>query len=76
MWPDHVLLDEVLEEAPVDVVHDRRGEREQVAREVLHLLGHLQAGHALAHERLVHVEVEQAHLGVGDLGERLPVHAR
>ena len=44
MWPDHVLLDEVLEEAAVDVVHDRRGERQQVAREVLHLLGHLRPG--------------------------------
>ena len=35
-----------------------------------------EAGHALAHQRLVHVDVEQAHLGVGDLGERLPVHAQ
>ena len=32
-------------------------------------------GHAVAHERLVDVEVEQPHLGVGDLGERLPVDA-
>jgi hypothetical protein len=74
--PDHVLLDEVLEVALVDVVHDRRRERQQVTREVFHLLGHLQAGHAVAHERLVDVEVEEARLGVGDLGERLPVHAR
>ena len=73
--PDHVLLHEVLEEALVDVVHQRRGERQQVAREPLHLLGHLEAGHALAHQRLVHVEVEQPHLGVGDLRQRLPVHA-
>ena len=29
--------------ALVDVVHDRRGQRQQVAREVLHLLGHLEA---------------------------------
>ena len=72
---DHVLLDEVLQEALVDVVHDRRGQRQQVAREVLHLLGHLQPGHAVAHQRLVHVDVEQAHLGVGDLRERLPVDA-
>ena len=41
---DHVLLDEVLQEALVDAVHDRRGERQQVAREPLHLLRHLEAG--------------------------------
>ena len=50
-------------------------ERQQLAREPLHLLGHLQPGDAVAHQRLVHVEVEQAHLGVGDLGERLAVDA-
>ena len=72
---DDVLLDEVREEALVHRVHDRRGERQQLAREALHLLGHLQAGDAVAHERLVDVEVEQAHLGVGDLRERLPVDA-
>ena len=32
-------------------------------------------GHAVAHERLVDVEVEQAHLGVGDLRQRLAVDA-
>ena len=32
-------------------------------------------GDAVAHERLVDVEVEEADLGVGDLRERLPVHA-
>ena len=73
---DHVLLDEVREEAAVQVVHERRRERQHLAREALHLLGDLDAGHALAHQRLVHVEVEQAHLGVGDLGDRLPVHAQ
>jgi hypothetical protein len=41
-----------------------------------HLLRHLEPGHAVAHERLVHVEVEEADLGVGDLRERLPVDAR
>ena len=46
-----------------------------VARELLHLLAHLPARDALAHERLVHVEVEEAHLGVGHLRERLPVDA-
>ena len=45
----------------------------EIARQPLHLLGHLQAGHALAHERLVNVEMKEAHLGVGDLGERLAV---
>ena len=59
----------------MQVVHDRRGEREQLAREALHLLGDLEAGHAVAHQRLVHVEVEEPHLGVGDLGERLAVDA-
>ena len=41
--PDDVLLDEVREEALVHRVHDRRGERQHLAREALHLLGHLQA---------------------------------
>jgi hypothetical protein len=72
---DHVLGHVVLEEAPVHVVHQRRGDRQQVARQPFHLLGHLEARHALAHERLVDIEVEQAHLGVGDLGQGLPVDA-
>ena len=72
---DDVLLDEVLQEALVDVVHDRRGERQQLARQALHLLGHLQPGHAVAHQRLVDVEVEEPHLGVGDLRQRLAVDA-
>jgi hypothetical protein len=59
----------------VHVVHQRRGERQQVAREPLHLLRHLQPRHVLAHQRLVDVQVEQPHLGVGDLRERLAVHA-
>ena len=33
------------------------------------------AGHAVAHQRLVDVEVEEPHLGVGDLRERLAVDA-
>jgi hypothetical protein len=71
--PDDVLLDEVVQEAPVDVVHDRRGQRHELPGEALHLLGHLEPGPPVTHHRLVHVEVEQTHLGVGDLGERLPV---
>ena len=57
------------------MVHDRRGERQQLAGEALHLLGHLQPGDAVAHQRLVDVEVEEPHLGVGDLGQRLAVDA-
>ena len=71
---DHVLLDEVREEATVEVVHDRRREGQRLARQALHLLGDLHARHTLAHERLMDVQVEQAHLGVGDLRDRLPVH--
>ena len=40
-----------------------------------HLLGDLEPGNAVAHQRLVDVEVEQLHLGVGDLRQRLAVHA-
>ena len=73
--PDDVLLHEVLEEALMDVVHHRRGERQQLAREPFHLLGHLEAGNPVAHQGLVNVEGEELDLRVGDLGERLPVHA-
>jgi hypothetical protein len=73
---DHVLLDEVRQEALVDVVHDRRRQGQQLAGDPAHLLRHLQRGHAVPHERLVHVEVEEAHLRVGHLRDRLPVHAR
>ena len=73
--PDDVLLDEVLQEALVQVVHDRRAQRQQLAGQPLHLLGHLEPPDAVAHQRLVHVEVEQAHLGVGHLGQRLAVDA-
>ena len=72
---DHVLADEVLQRALVDAVHDRRGEREQLRGEALHLLGDLEAGDAVAHQRLVHEEVEELDLGVGDLRERLAVDA-
>ncbi len=72
---DHVLLDELREQTAVEVVHERRREREDLAREPLHLLGDLHARDARAHQRLVHVQVDQAHLGVGDLGDRLPVDA-
>ena len=70
---DDVLLDEVLQVALVDLVHHGRGQRQQLAREREHLLGGLDAGGARAHQRLVHVQVEQPHLGVGDPRHRLPV---
>ena len=41
---DDVLLDEVREEALMDAVHDRRGQRQQLARQLLHLLAHLHPG--------------------------------
>ena len=41
---DHVLLDEVPEKAPMQVAHERRGERQKLAGETLHRLGHLHAG--------------------------------
>jgi hypothetical protein len=72
---NNVLLDEVLEEALVDVVHHRRRDRQQVAREVAHLLRHLEPGNALPDERLVHVQVEEPHLGLSDLGKRLAIDA-
>ncbi len=72
---DDVLVEEVLEVALVDVVHDRRGERQQLAREPLHLLGHLEVRHAVLDQRLVDVEVEEADLGVGDPRQRLAVDA-
>jgi hypothetical protein len=56
-------------------VHDRRGERQQLGGQTLHRLGDLEARDAVAHQRLVDVEVEELDLGVGDLGQRLPVHA-
>ncbi len=72
---DNVLLDEVGEEALVQVVHDRSRQRQQVAREVLHLLGHLQPGNAVADQGLVHVEMKEPDLGVGDRPQRLAVDA-
>ena len=59
----------------MDVVHDRRGERQQLARQPLHLLGHLEVRHPVLDQRLVDVEVEEADLGVGDPRQRLAVDA-
>ena len=55
------------------MIGDASGSRS--AASALHLLGHLEPGHAVAHQRLVDVEVEQPDLGVGDLRERLAVDA-
>ncbi len=72
---DDVLLGVEAQVAVVDVVHERPGLREEVAREALHLLGHLERVDALGDQRLVDEEVEQAHLGLGDLADRLRVDA-
>ena len=45
------------------------------AGQVAHLLGHLQLRDAVADHRFVDVEVEEAHLGVGDPPQRLHVDA-
>ncbi len=72
---DHVLLDVEAQVALVDVLHQRRGQRQQVPGQALHLLRHLERIDPLADQRLMHVEVEQPHLGLGDLANRLRVHA-
>ena len=51
------------------------GERQQLAREVRHLLGDVEHRRAVADHRLVDVEVEEPDLGVGDLRQRLAVDA-
>ncbi len=70
---DDVLLVVEAQVAVVDVVHQRRGRREEVARQALHLLGHLHGVHALGDQGLMDEEVEQPHLGLGDLPDRLRV---
>ena len=72
---DDVLLDVEAQVALVDVLHQRRGQRQQVAGQALHLLRHLERVDPLADQRLVDVEVEQPHLGLGDLADRLRVDA-
>ena len=72
---DDVLLDVEAQVALVDVLHQRRGQRQQVARQALHLLRHLERVDPLADQRLVDVEVEEPHLGLGDLADRLRVDA-
>ena len=57
----------------MDVLHQRRGEREQRPRQPLHLLGHLERRDPVVDQRLVDVEMEQPDLGLGDLADRLRV---
>ena len=71
---DHLLLDEVPQELAVEVLHQRSRQRQQLADQVPHLLRHLHARHAVAHQRLVDVEVEEARLGVRDLAHRVAVN--
>ena len=72
---DHVLLDEEAQVAVVQVLGQRRRQRQDVGGELAHLLRHLQLRHRVADQRLVHVEVEEADLGVGDPPHRLGVDA-
>ena len=72
---DHVLLEEEAQVAGMQVVDQRRGERQDVAGQLPHLLGHLQLGDAIADQRFVDVEMEEPHLGVGDAPQRLGVDA-
>ena len=72
---DHVLLDVVAQVAVVEVLGERRRQRHDFGGEVAHRLRHLQLGDAVADQRLVHVEVEEADLGLGDPPHRLHVDA-
>ena len=72
---DHVLLDEEAQVAVVQVLGQRRRQRQDVGGEVAHLLGHLQLRDGVADQRFVDVEVEEADLGVGDPPHRLHVDA-
>ena len=72
---DHVLLEEEAQVAGVQVLGQRRRQRQDVGGEVAHLLRHLQLRHAVADQRFVDVEVEEPHLGVGDPPHRLHVDA-
>ena len=72
---DHVLLDEEAQVAVVQVLGQRRRQRQDVGGQLPHLLRHLQLRHRVADQRLVDVEVEEPHLGVGDAPHRLHVDA-
>ena len=64
-----------LEQAVVDVAEQRHHERDQLADHPFHLLADLRAGDTGSHQGLVDVQVHEPHLGVGDLPDRLRVHA-
>ena len=70
---DHVLLEEEAQVAGVQVLGERCRQRQDVGCQPSHLLGHLQLRHRVADHRLVDVEVEQPHLGVGDAANGLHV---
>jgi len=70
---DHVLLEVVPQVALVDVVGQRGHRREEPLGQGTHLLGHLERRHPVIDQRLVHVEVEETHLGLGDPPHRLRV---
>src|SRR5215207_2125252 len=70
---DDVLLDVEAQVALVDLLHQWRRDREEVSRESLHLLRHLKRVDPLPDEGLVDVQVEQPHLRLGDLANRLGV---
>ena len=59
----------------MEVLGQRRRQRQDVAGQLAHLLRHLQLGHGVADQRFVDVEVEEADLGVGDPPHRLDVDA-
>jgi hypothetical protein len=72
---DDVLLDEITQVALVQVLRQRRRQRQDVGRQLPHLLRHFQLRHGVADQRFVDVEVKEAHLGVGDPPHRLRVDA-
>ena len=76
MWPTMSCSTKWCRKPPVEVVHHRRGRTAAAAPASSPICSATSSpGDAVAHQRLVHVEVEEPHLGVGDLRERLAVHA-
>ena len=59
----------------MEVLGERRRQRHDFGGEVAHRLGHLQLGDAVADQRFVDVEVEEADLGLGDPAQALHVDA-
>jgi hypothetical protein len=59
----------------VQVLGQRCRQRQDVSRQLPHLLRHFQLRHGIADHRFVHVEMEEAHLRLGDPPHRLRVDA-